>query len=74
MIDPNGLKYDKAYFSTYADYLCYWRAWTIYDEHSDDLNDWESGFIDSITSAPRRSFSDKQRACVNKIYEQKELL
>lgn len=74
MIDPNTLAYDRSYFKTYADYLCYWRAWEIYDEHADDLNDWEAGFIDSITSSPRPSFSDKQRDKVNQIYERKELL
>lgn len=73
-INPDTMPRARDSFDTPADYLTYWRAWTIYDELAHALNEWEATFIDSITSSARSSFTDKQRAKVNQIYERVELL
>lgn len=66
--------YSKSHFKTPKDFLKYYRAWTIYDEKADVLNEWEASFIDDMVRKAPKSFSPKQAACIDRIFERVELL
>jgi len=56
-------------FETAADMNCYHKLVILYDEASDQMNTWESDFVDDLITEVPREFTDKQKAKIGQIYK-----
>ena len=56
-------------FETIADMNYYHKLVILYDEASNQMNTWESDFVDNLITEVPRLFSDKQKTKIGQIFK-----